>query len=51
MRRITKQGIRFYVMAKLAEDVRSKGNVMPIDIINMTPKLTPFILDDDSRHY
>ena len=30
-------------MAKLAEDVRSKCNVMPIDIINMTPKLTPFI--------
>ena len=38
------------VMAKLAEDVRSKGNVMPIDIINMTPKLTPFILDDDSKY-
>ena len=37
------------VMAKLAEDVRSKGNV-PIDIINMTPKLTPFILDDDSKY-
>ena len=38
------------VMEKLAEDVRSKGNVMPIDIINMTPKLTPFILDDDSKY-
>lgn len=38
------------VMAKLAEDVRSKGNVLPIDIINMTPKLTPFILDDDSKY-
>lgn len=38
------------VMAKLAEDVRSKGNVMPIDIIDMTPKLTPFILDDDSKY-
>ena len=38
------------VMGKLAEDVRSKGNVMPIDIINMTPKLTPFILDDDSKY-
>lgn len=38
------------VMAKLAEDMRSKGNVMPIDIINMTPKLTPFILDDDSKY-
>lgn len=38
------------VMAKLAEDVRSKGNVMPIYIINMTPKLTPFILDDDSKY-
>lgn len=38
------------VMAKLAEDVRNKGNVMPIDIINMTPKLTPFILDDDSKY-
>lgn len=40
----------FRVMSKLAEDVRSKGNVMPIDIINMTPKLTPFIEDDDSKY-
>lgn len=38
------------VMAKLAEDVRSKGDVMPIDVINMTPKLTPFIADDDSEY-
>ena len=37
-------------MAKLAEDVRSKGDVMPIDVINMTPKLTPFIADDDSEY-
>ena len=39
----------YNVMAKLAEDVRSKGDVMPIDVINMTPKLTPFIADDDSK--
>ena len=40
----------YNVMAKLAEDVRSKGDVMPIDVINMTPKLTPFIADDDSEY-
>lgn len=40
----------YRVMAKLAEDVRSKSSVMPIDIINMTPKLTPFIADDDSEY-
>ena len=40
----------YNVMAKLAEDVRSKGDVMPIDVINMTPKLTPFIADDDSDY-
>ena len=40
----------YNVMAKLAEDVRSKGDVMPIDVINMTPKLTPFIADDDSGY-
>ena len=40
----------YNVMAKLAEDVRSKGDVMPIDVINMTPKLTPFIADDDSQY-
>lgn len=40
----------YRVMAKLAEDVRSKGDVMPIDIINMTPKLTLFIKDDYSPH-
>ncbi len=40
----------YRVMAKLAEDVRTKSSVMPIDIINMTPKLTPFIADDDSDY-
>lgn len=40
----------YRVMAKLSEDVRSKSDVMPIDIINMTPKLTPFIADDDSDY-
>ncbi len=40
----------YRVMAKLAEDVRSKSSVMPIDIINMTPKLTLFIADDDSEY-
>lgn len=40
----------YRVMAKLAEDVRSKSDVMPIDIINITPKLTPFIADDDSDY-
>lgn len=39
----------YRVMAKLAENVRSKSSIMPIDIINMTPKLTPFIADDDSE--
>lgn len=40
----------YRVMTKLAEDVRSKSDVMPIDIINITPKLTPFIADDDSDY-
>ena len=40
----------YNVMTRLAEDVRSKGDVMPIDVINMTPKLTPFIADDDSEY-
>ncbi len=40
----------YRVMHRLAEDVRAKGSVMPIDVINMTPKLTPFIMDDDSEH-
>lgn len=37
-------------MSRLVEDIRKNSHVFPIDILNMTPKLTPFIRDDNSEY-
>ena len=37
-------------MSKLVEDIRKNSDIFPIDVLNMTPKLTPFIRDDNSEY-
>ncbi len=38
------------IMSGLAQDIIANGNKSVVDILNMTPEITPFILDDNSPH-
>lgn len=38
------------IMSALAQDIIANGNKSVVDILNMTPEITPFILDDNSPY-
>lgn len=40
----------YRIMSGLTQDIISNGNKSVVDILNMTPEITPFILDDASEH-
>lgn len=40
----------YRIMAYLTQDIINNGDQSVVDILNMTPEITPFILDDHSSH-
>lgn len=40
----------FRIMSKTSQDIITSGDKSMVDILNMTPEITPFILDDASEH-